>query len=381
MKISVNMIIGDREEPYLKYALESVKWADEFIIVDTSHKPNKNHEIIFEFFADDTKNYFIAEYFEEHEKFDFATARNMALENSEGDFILKIDADEVYYDSFENTVRGLKEGDIFQVEFYHFMLDVFHYQYVEKKQVLFRRDCFKWSGTTHEILEFIPSEQRTYPLIVNLQDKFCHLGYAQPQNVIFDKWKQYVEIEGRPEWYDGQDPDHILDDRKMVSQKFNYEYPEAIRDDIKSFPVVITEEVNRMAKVGLVLVNPELEAIKEIERTADFPISLVVVTNNPAYYADCGHSVVHLGRSEQGGFTDGASLLMTDPDIRWIGISSSGRVKKAIDAMVENVGMVNFDTGFVVSVEVFERIGLVKNNDFEEFQARLRKNNMKVEAL
>jgi hypothetical protein len=377
MKISVNMIIGERFEPFLKYALKSAKWADEFIIVNTGSENNPNFETISEFEQYYKGRLEILDFSKLAKDFDFASARNMALEVSTGDYIFKIDADEVYYNSFGMTAKSLDGlADIYQVEFYHFMLDVFHYQYVEKKQVLFRNGKFRWIGTTHEILEPIDGEQ---PTIKNLQDKFCHLGYAQPQKTIFEKWQQYVEIEGRPDWYKGQDPDHILDDRKMVSQKFNYEYPEAIRDDIKDFPVVITEEQNRMPKVGLVLANPELDTIKRVKETADFSINLVIATNNPDYYAGSGHGIV-VNVEPEPLMTAGIRKLMKDPDIRWVGTAQSGQVKKAVEAMIENVGMVNFSDGFLISIDAIERVGL-PNGDFQEFQNRLQKNNMKVEVL
>jgi len=393
MKISVNMILGNRPEPYLEYALKSVLWADEFIIVNSGDHKSDNIERAKKILKD--KAFVVMDYCILGKDFDFASARNMALEASTGDFILKVDADEVYYNSFENTVRHLGfNADIYQVEFYHFMLDVFHYQYIEKKQVLFKRDKFRWSGKTHEILE--PIDMATI-MIIKLQDKFCHFGYAQSQEKIFDKWQQYVNIEGRSEWYKGQDPKHILDDRASVSKEFEYEYPEAIRDEIINFPHVIKgdEVKSPMPKVGVIALTENdnvsvVEQVKEIEDTADVPVMILIIAK------DCsGDFILKLqGRhpifrienvTKAEALNAGINhIIKTDPDVRWIGMVRNGRISMAVDLLNKGTAMVGISGyGQVISVDLFEKIGLYKNVDCfaTEFLDRAIKNNFKVEQI
>jgi glycosyltransferase involved in cell wall biosynthesis len=87
MKISVSMIVKN-EESCLRDCLESVKEADEIIIVDTG-STDKTIEIAKEY---TTKIYSGEEYLW---KDDFAHSRNQSLELCKGDWILIIDADEV----------------------------------------------------------------------------------------------------------------------------------------------------------------------------------------------------------------------------------------------------------------------------------------------
>jgi glycosyltransferase involved in cell wall biosynthesis len=393
------MIIGERVEPFLKYALKSVDWVDEIVIVDTSFNGNETLWELMNVNLDIMRLPIkVVKFFQHETAFDFAKARNLAIDHSSGEFILKVDADEVYYNSFQGTFEGLKEGDLFIVEFYHFMLDIFHIQYTEPKEVLFRKDCYRWISKTHETLEFIPSETRTFPRIVHLQDKFCHFGYAQPQRIIFEKWQHYVDLEGRSDWYEGQDPDHILDDRASVSKKFIYEYPEAIRGDVGSFPVVIKDEINPVAKIGLVL-GTELNGeeifgyVEDVKNTADFPIVLVIVLSKCSdefieRVQRLGYFTIILSEREDLPkiLNVGIKFLMKDPDIRWIASGTSGRVAEAIEELRKaNVGMVFLDKAFICPVDVYEKLGLFReistDSSMSDFVNRIRMNNLKVEEL
>lgn len=82
-KLSV-VIITKNEEENIRYCLESVKWADEIIIVD-GYSKDRTIEICEEY----TDKIF------QYEQSNFAEAKNYGIEKSSGEWILSIDADEI----------------------------------------------------------------------------------------------------------------------------------------------------------------------------------------------------------------------------------------------------------------------------------------------
>lgn len=99
--VSVCMIVKN-EEKVLADCLESVKDADEIVIVDTGSE-DRTVEIA-EKYTD--KVYHGEEYLWRD---DFAFSRNQAIEKCTGDWILIIDADEFLEESGMVKIRGLKE--------------------------------------------------------------------------------------------------------------------------------------------------------------------------------------------------------------------------------------------------------------------------------
>jgi len=95
MKLSVAMIVKN-EEVMLKDCLESVKGADEYIVVDTG-STDKTVEIAKEFGAQVYEDY----KWEAH----FAKARNHAISKCTGDWILSIDADDRMVEGGMETIR------------------------------------------------------------------------------------------------------------------------------------------------------------------------------------------------------------------------------------------------------------------------------------
>ena len=99
MKLSVSMIVKN-EESCLGAALESVKGADEIIIVDTGSDDNT---------INIAKKYTDKIYTGEEYKWrdDFAFSRNQSLDKCTGDWILIIDADEKLEDNGIQKIRKL----------------------------------------------------------------------------------------------------------------------------------------------------------------------------------------------------------------------------------------------------------------------------------
>lgn len=217
------------------YAISSVKWLDEFIVVNTGDENNSNLATLRRVSEDIGKDIRIVKY-PKDQAFSFAKARNLAVDHTCSDYFLKIDADEVYYDSLATTVRDLDFGcDVYCVEFYHFMFDVFHYQDIYQKEVLFKNGL-RWTGAVHEVIAGDNLKTGYLP------DRFCHFGYARPQAEVFRKWQLYAQLDGLVDAYKDQDPEHILDNRTDACTTFQFIYPEAMADYVKSAPMVLKEE-------------------------------------------------------------------------------------------------------------------------------------------
>lgn len=90
------IIITKDEEGRIKACLESVKWAEEIIIIDNGSTDN-TLEVAKKY----TDKIFQAE------KEDFASIRNLGVEKSKGDWILFVDADERVLESLKNEIAEI----------------------------------------------------------------------------------------------------------------------------------------------------------------------------------------------------------------------------------------------------------------------------------
>lgn len=220
-KFSANMLVGKFPEPYVKYSLESIKWIDEIVIVYNNVLPSNKEAI--EKWAQSYQGRLITINYNS-DTFDFAAARNIAIDASSGDFILKIDADEVYFESFQKRLRSLSDKhDMYRVFFIHMFNDIHHYRFIEPKEVLFR-NCrwIRWAHPVHERLH-------GYDSFAQLTDKFMHLGYIKPPARILEKWKLYAKLEGQPDMFDYiTDIEGILDGVDI--HEYTGPYPEVLKE-------------------------------------------------------------------------------------------------------------------------------------------------------
>lgn len=98
-KISV-IIIAYNEEKNIKRCLESVKWADEIVVVDG--------------FSDDRTEEICREYTDRvfQSKWNgFGRQKNICAEKTSHKWVLNIDSDEVVSPELENEIRGLLNGE------------------------------------------------------------------------------------------------------------------------------------------------------------------------------------------------------------------------------------------------------------------------------
>lgn len=222
------MLVGAFEEPYIQYALESIKWIDEIVFV-YNNICDKNKQSINDWLPRYKGLVKVVDYwdyythYENSECIDFALARNIGKYESTGDYILKIDADEVYYNSFEKTVRSLSYiYEVYKVDFIHMFYDFQHFRFIQDKEVLYKRsDDIHWESPVHEYLWGWRGEQ------YNLPDRFMHLGYIKPPAEVFKKWLLYAALENEPTRYGDIDPNCILDGVQV--REWKGEYPEALK--------------------------------------------------------------------------------------------------------------------------------------------------------
>lgn len=216
------MIIGNRPEEYLEYALASTKWVNEHIIVNTGNDMNPNLAIVKAVLP----NAKILNFSETGLPFTFSNARNYALQNSTTDWILWQDADEVHFDSFKIELMQILDWihyDAFEFGFYHFLLDVFHYQSVDARTNIFKRCGTQWYGDVHEQVSGLNN-------IYKHPYRYHHYGYTKPQNEIYENWKLYWSLNPseRYKLNENRNPNDIISDRVTVARKYVGPYPESI---------------------------------------------------------------------------------------------------------------------------------------------------------
>jgi len=225
--ICANMILGEKPEPFLEYSLNSIKWVDELVIVNTGSKDNLNINIA----KSIVPHAKYLDFFNSNLPFTFSNARNYALDNSSAYWILWIDADEVHYNHLERILReslSWTHYDGFQFCFYHFLLDVFHYQHKEYRKNVFKRIGRRWNGDVHE---------QVYPLenTLSLDYFYHHYGYVKPQHLIYENWKLYWSLnpEEKYKLNENRNPNDIISDRVTVAHEYTGLYPEVIQEYIK----------------------------------------------------------------------------------------------------------------------------------------------------
>ena len=247
MTIALNMIVGPYEEPFLEASLNSVKeLLDECIIIDTAPGNNPNRQLIEDWIGKQLRvDYLDDEYViidmprGEDKDFSFAEARELARVNTKSDWVLRLDADEIVHEKdIPILLKFVEEGNKYsslEVSFYHFMVYPWLYQYIEPKEILFKKDDFMWKRGVHE-LPYVHGTHTVFQKKIH-EIKYFHMGYCRGQAEVFKRWKLYTDIDGRPTWYDGVNPDTILDDRISVCQNFTGSFPKALEPTLdKLFP-------------------------------------------------------------------------------------------------------------------------------------------------
>lgn len=135
-------IITRNEEAHIRACIESVSWADEWIVID-SNSTDRTLEIAREMGAKVVINPFET----------FVAQKNLALDHATGDWILSIDADERVSPELGEEIRAVVAGDRPEVAFsmprktWYFGQWILHGGwYPDRKLRLTRRGRSRWSG-------------------------------------------------------------------------------------------------------------------------------------------------------------------------------------------------------------------------------------------
>ena len=223
------MIVGPYEEPFLKSAIDSsLEFVNELVFVDTA--PSNNPSRMFLNFLQESCRMpvkIIDLPRISDKEFSFAAARETARMNTDSEWILRLDADEVFHEKDMMFIKHtLMEYSVdyvgFELAFYHHMIYPKYFQYIEPKTLFLKKDSFYWDRGVHERQVI---DGAVYAMH---HTKFHHYGYCRGQAEVFKRWQLYVDIEGKPDWYKGRDPNNILTDRLSVCHKFEETHPKYV---------------------------------------------------------------------------------------------------------------------------------------------------------
>lgn len=189
MRLSV-VINTLNEERNIRECLETVKWADEIVIVDM-YSDDKTIEIAKEY----TDRIFF------HERVGYSDpARNFAVNQATGDWILVVSADERVTPKLGEEIRNLLRGnprfDAYKIYFQEYMFGkLIHYgtwQY-HKHIRLHKAGYCDWPTTVHTA----PVVKGTIGDLEGVIEHYSHLTIGH----FINKLNTYTTIEAR-EWFD-----------------------------------------------------------------------------------------------------------------------------------------------------------------------------------
>lgn len=144
------VVLTKNEQDRIKACLESVKWADEIIVLDNG-STDKTLEIVKSY----TNEIFI------FKDFDFATLRNRGMEKAAGDWVLYVDSDERVLKDLREEIEGYIKSDQLSA------LAISRKNIILGKEVKYepfwpdwvirlikKKDFEKWVGEVHEQPKF-----------------------------------------------------------------------------------------------------------------------------------------------------------------------------------------------------------------------------------
>ena len=142
------LLIVKNEEKRIRNCLESVKWADEIVVVD-GYSNDKTIDICNEYNAKVVPH-----------KFDgsFETDCNLGIDSSSSDWIIKLDADEIVTDSLKKDIENVLEDDrgfsAFKFRRKNYFLGHFmkHGGWYHYSLNFFKKGKARYKGKVHEAL-------------------------------------------------------------------------------------------------------------------------------------------------------------------------------------------------------------------------------------
>ncbi|MGE7906607.1 glycosyltransferase family 2 protein [Peribacillus sp. NPDC094092] len=228
MAINVSaMYVVRNEEEFLPFSIQSIYDAvDEIIVVDNG-STDRTVEI--------AKSFNKVRLINCNERGDFAKLRNLALEAATGKWLLKVDADEIFYPDLAANIKKLisdETVDAYTCWFYHLMGDVWHMQNESDfdmryyRQFLIRNhENLRWVQPVHEYLQGVGSK------IIDSRLQYVHYGYTKHLTYIKEKFKYYEEIEGLVDTVSHIPAEQILAGREI--KPFNRNHPPVIEQYVQ----------------------------------------------------------------------------------------------------------------------------------------------------
>lgn len=192
-KTPVSVVINTlNEEKNIRNCLETVKWAEEIVLVDM-HSDDRTVEIAKEF----TDKIFF------HERMGYADpARQFALEKASHEWVLSLDADEQVPRKLKDRLLAVQEGDEADLVyvphnnyfFGHLMQGTSWGALQDKHPRFYKKQFVRYSERVHDIFQIVNN-----PRIMSINDPeegFIHFNYIDLEHFL-DKLNRYTTIEAK----------------------------------------------------------------------------------------------------------------------------------------------------------------------------------------
>lgn len=176
LTISAVLIVKD-EEDVLADCLDSVRWVDEIVVYDTG-STDATREIAHRYTETVVDGYWDD---------DFAAARNRALEHATGDWVLSIDADEVFESQGSTLRKHLSRAteDTYGIRIVNTGASSVDGTFEFTAKRVFRREGHHWVGHLHEQVATSDGQVTAGGLLAGI--RLRHSGYADTDRLNDEK--------------------------------------------------------------------------------------------------------------------------------------------------------------------------------------------------
>jgi len=266
--MSVSVLINTlNEEKNIRNCLESVKWADEIILVDM-YSDDKTIDIAKEY----TDNIFM------HERMGYVEpARQFALEKATNNWVLVLDADELIPITLKEKLLKIKKENNYEIVsiprknyFFGEELVATGWAPLNDKQLrFFKKNKMNFSSRIHKFYEPEPNAQK-----LELNDEFfiIHFNYLGVEHFL-NKLNRYTTIEAE----NAYDNDEKFSLKKLIFLPLKeflirFLYKKGYKDGIKGFVLSVFMAIYQLSlqmKLFLIERNKTKNIEKEIKKSYD----------------------------------------------------------------------------------------------------------------
>lgn len=210
-KISV-VINTYNEQKNIVRCLESVKWADEIVVVDM-YSTDKTKEIAKKY----TKHIFL------HEQTGYVEpARNFAIGKATGDWILIVDADEEISKSLALSLRKIADGDSEAAVVFLPRKNIIFEKWIQHSGWwpdniirFFRKGAVTWKDAIHSV----PETRGTILTLTGEENAIVHHNYQSIGQFLYKSVQIYARQEAE----------------ELIKKGYRFNYSDAIRLPVKEF--------------------------------------------------------------------------------------------------------------------------------------------------